>query len=128
VWRGPGVHRNQDDPAQLAAEATRLTWLGDHGIPCPTVLSLDDDGMVTTTLRGRPAHEHPQHQWPRTTAAHAQVLRDLHRLPVEACPFDETLATLPRARRAALTGGVDLSDLDAARRDRSAAQLLDESC
>lgn len=125
VWRGPGVHRKQDDPAQLAAEAARLIWLSEHGIPCPTVISLDDDGLVTTTLPGRPAHELPSHLWPRTAAAHAQVLHDLHRLPVEACPFDEMLATtLPRAHRAALTGGVDLTDLDAARRGWSAAQLL----
>lgn len=126
VWRGPGVHRTVHDPAKLAGEAARLTWLGRHGIPCPAVVSLDDDGLTTTALPGRPAHELPQRLWPPTTAAHARVLRDLHGLPLEGCPFDETLATtLPRARRAARTGAVGLVDLDHERRGWSAARLLD---
>lgn len=126
VWRGAGVHRKQDVPERSAAEAARLTWLHAQGLPCPEVVSLDDGVLVTTTVPGRPATELEPGVHQRAVTSLAEVLRALHALSVQGCPFDARLTTTTAAaRRNAQQGLVDLDDLDQERRGWSAQQLLD---
>ncbi|MEH3077213.1 MAG: aminoglycoside 3'-phosphotransferase [Quadrisphaera sp.] len=127
VWRGRGVHRKQDSPERLAAEAARLAWLSAQGLPCPRVVSLSDDALVTTTVSGRPATALPPPARPRAITALAEVLRALHSLPVASCPFDARLRTTTAAARSrAALGLVDLTALDGARRGWSVPRLLAE--
>jgi aminoglycoside phosphotransferase len=126
VSRGRGVHSKVDDPAAIVAEAERLTWLRGRGIPCPAVVAVSSEVLVTTTLPGRPAAA----SWPSALAGRvadglADVLRALHALPVADCPFDQRLAvTLPVAVARADVGLVDLDDLDDERLGWSAERLV----
>ncbi|TNM67383.1 aminoglycoside 3'-phosphotransferase [Streptomyces sp. NP160] len=127
VWRGRGVHRKQDAPERLAADAARLAWLGEQGLPCPEVVSLTHDTLTTTTVPGRPATELDPAVRPRALASLAEVLRALHALPTAGCPFDASLGTtVAAARSRAVHGLVDLEDLDDERRGWSARRLLAE--
>ncbi|GAA3301803.1 aminoglycoside 3'-phosphotransferase [Dactylosporangium vinaceum] len=113
-------------------EAERLQWLAAQGFPVAEVVDVGGDDelmwLVTTALAGRSAAgPWAPGEWPAVLDLVADVLRDLHDLPVADCPFDRTLAvTLPLARLAAEMGWIDLDDLDPQRRGRSVRQLLDE--
>lgn len=127
VWRldGPSllyVKHGRD----VADEVERLHWLAQHDIPVPKVVDVGTDWLVTTALSGRPAHE----PWPaadrnRVVDAVADLTKQLHALPVDACPFDHTLAVaVPAAFANAREGRVDLDDLDDDRAGWSAAELI----
>lgn len=127
VWRGLGVHRKQGASDRLAAEADRLTWLDAQGFPCPQVVSLDVDALVTTTVPGCPATALAPAAQSRAVASLAEVLRVLHSLPVTSCPFDSRLRTTTAAARSRIADGlVDLTALDQARRGWSPQRLLAE--
>ena len=129
VWRGNGRYRKQGHPAEIGAEAARLTWLGNQGFPCPTVVDHQPGTLVTTALPGRPADDPtwPHTMRPRLAAALGELLVALHALPIESCPFDHRLAqTIPQAEHNARTGAVDLTNLDGPRADWSADRLLQE--
>ncbi|MEV7229984.1 APH(3') family aminoglycoside O-phosphotransferase [Polymorphospora sp. NPDC051019] len=128
VWRGTDRYRKHGDPAGIAAEAHRLTWLAGRRVPCPRVVGHRPGELVTTAVPGRPAVA-------LTTAAArdravdslADLLRTLHDLPVRDCPFDMSLAvTVPAAEAAVTAGTVDLADLDDVRRGWSADRLRAE--
>ncbi|MBG0814648.1 APH(3') family aminoglycoside O-phosphotransferase [Planomonospora sp. ID82291] len=114
----------------LSAEAERLIWLRDRGIPAPEVVEHGTrDGvmwLVTTVVPGRSAAAPwPQGQRDAVVDALADLARTLHALPIDDCPFDRGLAvTLAHARQAATAGLVDLDDLDDERRGWDAEQLL----
>jgi aminoglycoside phosphotransferase len=129
VWRGDGLYRKEGDPAEIAAEAARLTWLGDQGFPCPAVVDHEPGRLITTALPGRAGDDPgwPVLMRPRLAAGVGDLLRTLHALPIEGCPFDHTLArTIPRAEQNARTAQVDLTDLDPAHAGWSADRLLRE--
>lgn len=113
--------------AELAAERDRIVWLGDSGVPGPSVLDWvsgpDHAAMVTSTVPGVPLTDLTVS--PASIAALAEALGWLHRLEVARCPFDARLAVLAaRARANVAAGLVDESDFDGERLGRSAADIL----
>ena len=100
------------------SEAERLTWLDEHGVPAPKVIEVGEDAslawLITAALPGRPASGRwAPHEEPRVLDALAAFILALHRLPAETCPFDGGLSvTRSWAESAALTGKVDLDDLE----------------
>lgn len=68
-------------------------------------------------------HENPE----AVAAGLAQALKTVHAQPIDACPFDQTVAAqLDRARQRAAAGLVDEGDFDQERMGRTAAELLIE--
>lgn len=116
----------------LAAEAERFEWLARWGVPTAEVVEVGErDGvawLVTVAVPGRSAAE----PWPAADRAAvvdalADVVAQLHAVPVDGCPFDRRLAVSVAAAEAAARGGrVDLGDLDEQRAGWSAARLLAE--
>jgi aminoglycoside phosphotransferase len=126
-------HRSEDDLRfHPPSEAERLAWLGGQGFPVPEVVDVgaDDNTMwlVTTAVEGRPAADWPNPaERAAVIAAVADFTRALHSLPAEGCPFSRSLSVSLRwARTAALTGKIDLNDLDEHHSGWSAQQLLDK--
>ncbi|MEV4618634.1 aminoglycoside 3'-phosphotransferase [Asanoa sp. NPDC049573] len=127
VWRGDGVYRKDGPPADIAAEAARLTWLAGQGFPCPAVADHTPGRLITTALPGRAGDDPgwPAAMRPKLAAGLGQLLRALHALPIEGCPFDHTLTqTIAAAEHHAHTGQVDLTNLDPAHTGWSADRLL----
>jgi kanamycin kinase len=80
----------------IDAEADRLGWLGTTGVPCPRVLDRGNGWMLTSELPGRDASQ----PWPpqdrvRALTAIAEGLRQLHDLPIDACPFASPFPGIP---------------------------------
>jgi len=78
------------------AEADRLSWLTGTGFLCPRVLDRGPGWMLTSELPGRDASQ----PWPpqdrmRVLTAIAEGLRQLHDLPVDACPFVSPFPGVP---------------------------------
>lgn len=81
---------------ELATERDRTTWLNHTGIPSPGVLDWreSDHGacLVTHAMGGVPAceldHSTLQRAWPSVVA----IVRELHELETERCPFDRGVA------------------------------------
>jgi kanamycin kinase len=126
----PSAHR--DTGFDLRAEAERLAWLGGRGLPVPEVVDVGSDGamtwLVTTAVPGRSAAQTwPREQHTAVVDALADMVRALHALPVESCPFDRSLAvTLPDAHHAAEAGLIELDELDDERAGWTTEQLLAE--
>ncbi|MGY0459208.1 APH(3') family aminoglycoside O-phosphotransferase [Kitasatospora sp. cg17-2] len=116
----------------LAAEADRLAWLADQGIPVPRIVDRGADAdavwLVTEAVPGvGAAEEWPAHRRPAVAAAIAGIARALHELPVDKCPFDRSLATaVPLAEQAVAYGLVDLENLEDEREGWSGERLLAE--
>lgn len=119
-----------DSGFDLVAEADRLVWLSNQGIPTPEVVDVgeqaDTTWLITTAVPGRSADEPwPEEQRGGVVDALADITRALHALPAGDCPFDRSLVvTVPHARRAAAAGLLDLDDLDADRQGWTVPQLL----
>lgn len=115
---------------ELPDEINRLRWLMQVGQPAPHVLDTVTEGarhwLLMTALRGQDlasAALPPA----KVIGVLATALRDLHRLPVAACPFDHRLETrLARARRHVDAGLVDEADFDDERLGRSTSQVFAE--
>ncbi len=124
--------RREDFRFDPTAEAARLRWLRAEGFPVPEVIDVGGDDrlewLVTAALPGVPASA----RWTRSqrravVTTLAGLARELHSVPMSACPFDGSLrSTLPWARRAVTEGLVDLDDLDPAHHGWSAERLLAE--
>jgi kanamycin kinase len=125
VEHAPGRFRKHTQEAQH--EAATLVWLRRHGLPAAEVLEVGADWLITREIQGRTAAERwPHYQREAVVDALVDVTRALHALPVDDCPFDRSLAvTVPAARRAAVTGHIDLDDLDEERACWTATQLLE---
>ncbi|MFN8191264.1 MAG: APH(3') family aminoglycoside O-phosphotransferase [Nocardioidaceae bacterium] len=131
---GAAYAKTARDPltrAELEAERDRVAWLADTGFPGPSVLDWVEDGaaatLVTTAVPGVPASDLPRACVGDALPRLAGLLRDLHALPVDRCPFDRRLAvTVEAAQQAAASGSIDLDDLDPDRRGRAPADLIAE--
>ncbi|MGH8793229.1 MAG: APH(3') family aminoglycoside O-phosphotransferase [Stackebrandtia sp.] len=123
-WGGP------DPGASPLAEAERLAWLRGQNVPCPQVVDAgvieEWEYLVTREAPGRAAcEEWPAHRRMDVVDALADFARDLHALPVDACPFDRTLkTTAPAAQEIAALGEVDMNSLDPRRRGWSSTRLI----
>ena len=105
-------------------EAATMSWLRTRGLPVAEVVDIGPDWLVTREISGRTAADTwPEDLRPRVVDALAEVTRALHALPVDECPFDRSLATVAtEAREAAVSGRIDLGDLDHERQGWTAAQ------
>ena len=124
-----------DDPDpghSVRAEAEKLEWMRSKGVKVPAVIRfLEYDGLeylLTSALPGRDASS----DWPtdevlRVVDALADGLRLLHSVPIDGCPFDQRLEVkIAQARERALSGLIDLNDLDEERIGYTAEKLLEE--
>jgi streptomycin 3"-kinase len=79
----------------LAAECDRITWLSETDIPTASVLDwhVGDEGacLVTRAVDGIPADQLDAPTLQQAWLNIAEVVRHLHNLPVESCPFDRGL-------------------------------------
>jgi kanamycin kinase/streptomycin 3"-kinase/aminoglycoside 3'-phosphotransferase-2 len=116
---------------EVVDERDRLEWLAGTDLPVADVLDWADDGdTATLTLRalpGVPMSEVPASAVESAVRSLGTLLRRLHTMPRESCPFERWLAvTVPLARVRVEQGLVDSDDLDAERAGRSPQDLLDE--
>ena len=81
--------------AELAGERDRSVWLNQRDIPCAAVLDWreSDAGacLVTRAVGGLPASELKAPALRRAWRPVVQMLRDLHGLVTDRCPFDRGL-------------------------------------
>ncbi len=89
--RGGGALGGENARSEVLAEAERLAWLVDRA-GAPTLLWAgvigDQEVSMATHLSGRPAHEFTGDPRKAITLA-ASVLRAIHALPIEGCPFGD---------------------------------------
>ncbi|MCP5024847.1 MAG: phosphotransferase [Actinomycetia bacterium] len=96
----------------LAGEAERLTWLGAVGVAASEVVLVhrEPDGhewLVTRPPPGSPASAGEHHFDPQgLVLGVARLLRQVHALPVEDCPFVTDADSLVAAARARTESGV----------------------
>jgi aminoglycoside 3'-phosphotransferase-2 len=87
----------------------------------------NQDWLLITAIAGRDAASLTDMPAAGVVDVIADALRDLHALDTKSCPFDHTLDNRIAAARSRLEAGkVDETDLDEARRGRSADDLFDE--
>jgi aminoglycoside phosphotransferase len=115
----------------LADERARIEWL--HGrLPVPVIhCFITDHGneyLLLSEVPGVPASDR-SHEGKIEALVRllADGLRMLHRIDIEACPFDERVERqIEKAERRVNQGVVDEEDFDDARRGRTARQLFGE--
>ena len=73
----------------LAAERERLVWLAGK-LPVPRVLAFDESSMLISAIAGAPAHE-SRCPAQRIVEILADALRMIHAVPIDGCPFRDTL-------------------------------------
>jgi aminoglycoside phosphotransferase len=93
---------------ELRAEAERTLWLGAQNICVPRIFrAFDRDAFAAVLMSDLPGTS-GEEAAVRHIPALARAFRQLHSLPVDPCPFDETLnVRLERARRSVEAGGID---------------------
>ena len=133
VQRGDGPDtflkcERADAFSELPDEVARLRWLQEQGIAAAEVLAARQHGgrhwLWMTAVPGvdLAASMLPPAQ---VVAILADGLRQLHAVPVTACPFDQRLHHRLAAARARVDSGrVDEDDFDDQRRGVSAQQVL----
>jgi len=114
----------------LRPELERLQWLADRCI-VPTVLAFaqseSHDFLVTRALAGDNAANVAPDRIPALIDVIAEACRALHTTPIDACPFDETAATLIKQAEARLAAGlIDTGDFDQHRQGRDPHDLFVE--
>jgi aminoglycoside 3'-phosphotransferase II len=102
----------------LRREVERTQWLASVGIRVPTVLlrfgSTAAFAVTMTALDGQSAAGIGGENWRPVVRAIAHAFVAIHGLPVNACPFDETLnVRLARAHDHVRKGEIDSSQFDA---------------
>lgn len=109
---------------RAVAEHERLSWLRDNGIAVPEVAAFAEDVLVLADA-GAPSLEAAGGEPTEVGATMGRLLRALHALPVDTCPFDSGLTvSLARGRRAVIEGFVDATDFDDDHRDLTPADAL----
>lgn len=112
-------HAPKTSAQDVAGEMLRLRWLSDH-IPVPVFEAFfatpDEAWLLTTALPGQTAYEVLDASPDRALAvvdALAVLLRRLHAIPVERCPFNsDHRLRLDEARWRMDHGLIDLEDFD----------------
>ncbi|MCF7751010.1 aminoglycoside 3'-phosphotransferase [Bacillus subtilis subsp. subtilis] len=117
--------------SELPAEVARLRWLRGQGMAVPVVVdALEEAGrhwLWMSALPGADLSSSPALGAAQVVALVAAALRQLHVLPVSACPFDHRLPVrLAAAQARAAAGQVDAEDFDDARQGLSAQQVLQQ--
>ncbi|MEU6830445.1 APH(3'') family aminoglycoside O-phosphotransferase [Nocardia beijingensis] len=115
--------------ADLALERDKVAWLDGHDIPGPVVLDwrADDNGacLVTSAVRGVPADAVSAETLSRAWESIADVVRRLHDVPTEECPFDRGLARMfAMAQDVVVRGAVHTEFLPEEQQDTPPTVLL----
>ncbi|MEV6276053.1 phosphotransferase [Nocardia sp. NPDC051832] len=125
---------------RAAAEHDRLKWLQGLGIRLPDIAAFDADVLVLADA-GVPSLAARGHDYddegeaatavvagaggPSVGAIMGTLLRRLHSIPIEECPFDGRLEiALAHARRMVLEGLVDAEDFDDDNQEQTPEQVL----
>jgi streptomycin 3"-kinase len=91
---------------ELAAERDRSLWLSRTGIPCAPVLDWRESGagvcLVTGAVAGVPASELDATALRRAWPSVVEVVRALHSLDTDECPFDRGLGYMMALAEAAV--------------------------
>lgn len=117
--------------SELAGEVARLRWLGAQGLVCPAVVAHEAGGerewLLMNALDGADLASASLISPLVRVRMFAEALRDLHRIRIDACPFDHRSdARIAAAKARMLAGRVDETDFDEARLGRSAESLFRE--
>lgn len=129
----PDLYLKQGDgetSTAIADEFARLSWLAGRW-PVPAVEHFEWRGgsawLLTHAQPGRTAYEWLQDdpdRAPAIVAALGRCLRQLHELPIDACPFNANhRLQLALARQRLEAGLIDASDFDDARQGWTAQQV-----
>jgi aminoglycoside 3'-phosphotransferase II len=109
---------------EVRAEAERTAWLHAQDICVPRIFRTFDRDDFAAVLMSDLGGTSGEEAAVRRIPAIARAFRQLHALPVEQCPFDETLdVRLGRARRSVEAGGIEAGDFYARNAHRTPAQL-----
>ena len=125
-------HGRDSAADDVTDEAVRLLWLTDR-MPVPYVVHFERTGadawLLMTALPGRTAYQVLEDEpgcRTGTVRAVARFLRNLHSVPVDACPFTSDAAhRLSRARERIDAGLVEEDDFDGERQGWTAGQVWD---
>lgn len=114
--------------AELPGEIDRLRWLAAQAIPVPAIVATADGErfhhLLTSALPGENLADAKLPPAAKVALA-AVALRQLHGLPVTACPFDAGIAATIALAEARLNAGlVDEADFDADNLGRAGADVL----
>lgn len=123
-----GERYSEDD---LSAELSRLLWLRGR-LPVPEVLYWSEHGtrqyLLMSAVPGLPAYDDSLNsQLPTLLRLYAHGLRQIHDVPVEACPFDMRLdVRIAQAGHNLQAGRVDAENFDPQRQGRAPQSLFRE--
>ena len=114
--------------APLRQEITRTAWLAAQGITVPGILRVsnqpDSYAVLMHAMPGTPA-DASRLPAPQLIAALAKALAALHALPLNSCPFDETLSVrLARAAKAVADDEVETAEFEPRNADTTPQALL----
>ncbi len=115
----------------LSAEVSRLLWLRGR-LPVPEVIYwAEDDARQYLLISAVPGlvlyDESLRGQLPTLMRLYAAGMRQIHALPVAACPFDARLdVRIDEAARRLREGFIDASNFDPERQKRTPASLFRE--
>ncbi|MEU8901735.1 phosphotransferase [Nocardia sp. NPDC048505] len=110
---------------RAVAEHARLEWLRGKGIRLPDVAAFDADVLLLADAGAPSLAALGDTRTPSVGALMGSVLRRLHSVPIDECPFDGRLdSTLAHARRMVVEGLVDAEDFDDDNRGRTPESVL----
>lgn len=113
----------------LRDEYERTQWLAPH-LPVPRVVAFAEaEGREFLLVTEIPGTDASSIQMPpeRLVVLLAEGLRQVHSVPIEACPFDLRLdVKIEQARYNVVHGLVDEGDLDESRQGLSAERLMEQ--
>ncbi|MEP7293471.1 MAG: APH(3') family aminoglycoside O-phosphotransferase, partial [Chloroflexota bacterium] len=115
----------------LSAEVSRLLWLRGR-LPVPDVLYWAEDDMrqylVLSGIAGLVLYDESlRDQLPALMRLYASGLRQIHDIPLDACPFDMRLdVKIAQAARRFQAGLVDANNFDTEHEGRTAQSLFRE--
>lgn len=115
--------------ALLESERDRIEWLSQTEVSCPRVLDWRESGeaacLVISSVPGVPASDLTPAQLRRAWPSVARLLKLLHDLPVDSCPFERRLETMMAlATDVVQRDAINPDFLDPADRHRPANELL----
>lgn len=122
---------SSDQVADLAAERDRSVWLNHTGIPCAQVVDWHESDagacLVTQVVQGVPASELDAPALRRAWPSVVGVVRALHRLAVDRCPFDRSLGQMmPLAEASVAEGRVVVEFLPVALQRTAPSRILEQ--
>jgi streptomycin 3"-kinase len=117
--------------AELVDERDRTDWLSHTDIPCAAVLDWRESSagacLVTQAVDGVPASELDAAALRRAWPSMVQMLRDLHSIATDQCPFDRGLGhMLSLAEPTVAEGRVVVEFLPAALQHTPPGQILEQ--